>query len=1012
MWPNSLIRPNERLVFRVFFVILRRFLIQIITPKRKNMKKLLTILVLMLTIASMQAQATFNRVAEPEPQELTLLVAPMQQQAIFTPTQNDRPSRAPMPGAIVFSHGFENTSGNTLTPDWIIDGNSVGDWRTEWGGVNSGRPPRPIAIDLFSHSGDRFAFILTPSWFLDDPEAPANNNWLISSEFPLEAGITYTVSFWAVLRADAPHEQNHVHLKLHVGQGNTIDAMLAGEEIWRRTDVHTGGVNSWTLFTAEFTPATTGNYNLGFHKFTPGGRWAMIQLDDITVAMPDIIRENDLAITAPTNVLTQIPISQLFPISAGVRNIGTQPQTNIVLSATHNGNEAGSSTTLPVLAPEATAIMEIPAISPTMGANEVVIRVDQAEIDEDDADNTTTLSFQGTVSTLALDNGSNAGPVLVGMGPNSCTGNIFPISAETELNQIVWYTQNGGTGSTGASSYRVSLFRMNEEGTALAGSAIFTTDPLPRPNVPNSEGWLIAPVPPTMLQVGQYFACIHQIGAENIRILSDGDGSKDGRILIGGMLLSVNDNFQGAPPGALALRMLVDIPDNDLEIIATSPFIIPQIPVSQAMSMPFPSTHGAGAINIGMAEQRNISFSAVFNEENLGTSNVIDLLPAQNAVLGMIIEQTAVTHFPTAKGTHNLVYTLTQQATENLNPSGLHTITFPFVVGDVYAFDAIDFSDRVTSTAPLPTFAGLGIGNIFTIHNATTITGVQVGFATNPTLENQEFTVGLYRMRPDGEREAAPLFLSGRQFRGPGGLVNIDVPATPLPPGDYLLVAFQVGNFSLGIATDPRDISKRAVTTWISSVDVTEHNFGATAIRMVINDDIPVLTSISPNRNDVGVQINTNVVLTFNKDITANNLDLIEFAPPVAGVQASISNNILTITHDGFEIETLYTVTIPVGVIEGYDEVITWSFTTVGATANQVLDPNVVVFYPNPVDDVLHIQTNETERRIEIYNLQGTFVMAIEGATQVVDVSRLPAGVYIIKFITGNGISTQRFVKR
>jgi len=81
-------------------------------------------------------------------------------------------------------------------------------------------------------------------------------------------------------------------------------------------------------------------------------------------------------------------------------------------------------------------------------------------------------------------------------------------------------------------------------------------------------------------------------------------------------------------------------------------------------------------------------------------------------------------------------------------------------------------------------------------------------------------------------------------------------------------------------------------------------------------------------------------------------------------------------------------------------------------TRIQTLDPTVIAIYPNPVDDILHIQTTELVRRIEIFTLQGSLVMATENITTFLDVSNLPSGVYVIRFITDRGIVTQRFVKR
>jgi len=81
-------------------------------------------------------------------------------------------------------------------------------------------------------------------------------------------------------------------------------------------------------------------------------------------------------------------------------------------------------------------------------------------------------------------------------------------------------------------------------------------------------------------------------------------------------------------------------------------------------------------------------------------------------------------------------------------------------------------------------------------------------------------------------------------------------------------------------------------------------------------------------------------------------------------------------------------------------------------TGIQILNPTAFVIYPNPVDDILRIETTETLKHIEIFNVQGTLVMTADGNATAVNVSNLPSGVYVIRFVTEMGVSVQRFVKR
>ncbi|WP_035645032.1 T9SS type A sorting domain-containing protein [Flavobacterium sp. ASV13] len=71
--------------------------------------------------------------------------------------------------------------------------------------------------------------------------------------------------------------------------------------------------------------------------------------------------------------------------------------------------------------------------------------------------------------------------------------------------------------------------------------------------------------------------------------------------------------------------------------------------------------------------------------------------------------------------------------------------------------------------------------------------------------------------------------------------------------------------------------------------------------------------------------------------------------------------------------------------------------------------------YPNPVKDVLNINTKkETEKQaIYVYDMLGQLVIAVPHAENVsnIDVSRLQAGNYILKIKTNSGITAAKFVK-
>ena len=70
-----------------------------------------------------------------------------------------------------------------------------------------------------------------------------------------------------------------------------------------------------------------------------------------------------------------------------------------------------------------------------------------------------------------------------------------------------------------------------------------------------------------------------------------------------------------------------------------------------------------------------------------------------------------------------------------------------------------------------------------------------------------------------------------------------------------------------------------------------------------------------------------------------------------------------------------------------------------------------VKIYPNPTTDFIFLETEENIQRVEILNLEGQLVRAIEGTEDVVSVSNLSNGIYFLRCTTDKGIVTKKFVK-
>jgi len=80
-------------------------------------------------------------------------------------------------------------------------------------------------------------------------------------------------------------------------------------------------------------------------------------------------------------------------------------------------------------------------------------------------------------------------------------------------------------------------------------------------------------------------------------------------------------------------------------------------------------------------------------------------------------------------------------------------------------------------------------------------------------------------------------------------------------------------------------------------------------------------------------------------------------------------------------------------------------------SVNEVHAINTINMYPNPVNEILHIECKEEVLNVSIINAIGIQVKSIEKANSI-NVSQLPAGIYMAEVQTTNGTVTQRFIKQ
>ncbi|MDR1739948.1 MAG: T9SS type A sorting domain-containing protein [Bacteroidales bacterium] len=73
---------------------------------------------------------------------------------------------------------------------------------------------------------------------------------------------------------------------------------------------------------------------------------------------------------------------------------------------------------------------------------------------------------------------------------------------------------------------------------------------------------------------------------------------------------------------------------------------------------------------------------------------------------------------------------------------------------------------------------------------------------------------------------------------------------------------------------------------------------------------------------------------------------------------------------------------------------------------------NVAKVYPNPVKDVLHVQSEQAVKQITVLDMQGRVVLQLQGNNSKVDLSALSKGNYVVRVQTDKAVSTAKIVKQ
>jgi endonuclease I/methionine-rich copper-binding protein CopC len=190
----------------------------------------------------------------------------------------------------------------------------------------------------------------------------------------------------------------------------------------------------------------------------------------------------------------------------------------------------------------------------------------------------------------------------------------------------------------------------------------------------------------------------------------------------------------------------------------------------------------------------------------------------------------------------------------------------------------------------------------------------------------------------------------------------------------------------------------------------------------------PTITEVTPEDNSVNIPINTELEVTFDKNVEAGNgnISIQTNGDEIMSILAStttIDGEIVTIQlTDELESGTEYSVLIDEyaflsenGVtFEGITSDKYWNFSTEVITGiDDLFAKDVPSFYPNPAKNEIHLTNMDNIESMHISNLTGRNIMEIKSPDTRISLTNLPKGMYFVTFISNNGSRvTKKLLKR
>ncbi|MDR0438504.1 MAG: T9SS type A sorting domain-containing protein [Bacteroidales bacterium] len=430
---------------------------------------------------------------------------------------------------IPFFEDFDDTPVNALPEGWTRQAvpGSGGAWL-----VGS-------SFQLDGVLEPRYAYI-TSGW-------AARDAWLFSRGIVLQAGHSYRMQFDLYTNRQSHHTQ---YEKLIVNIGNQATPVAMMDTLF---------VSEEKLYDMErisflFTAPTTDFYYIGFHAVSPADLGHIV-IDNVSI---DIEILNSMEILADQFPFTQIPVDMALPaLSAKAHNIGKLAQTNVNLSVMLNNQPLGVSNTINNLdAGQISDAMTIPVTKPDIfsGINTLLYSVNGGAGNDDTVPrNSVEFRFEGTESTLAMDAVTDLFEGVGSAVANEMVGNVFPISQDITLSQVVI-----GFASAATMDYTIELYRITGTSGSIGRLSYDRSAPLfKHAAVRDAEGFITITIPETELKAGEsYFLGVNRTATLLHDVACDKDPNRTNYSGSDGILTP--HNLIGRQAGALAIRMILN----------------------------------------------------------------------------------------------------------------------------------------------------------------------------------------------------------------------------------------------------------------------------------------------------------------------------------------------------------------------------------------------------------------------------------------------------------------------